>query len=210
MTNQTLRKFLGGLAAFCLASLPLAAVDVHLRGPVSGRLGRRPEDGRDRARGSRRGRGLVKFKDGQAAVEVEYKKLPAILFGADVTSYVVWAISRDGRAERFGELIVLDYLGSGNYRTGQKEFALMVTAEPYSLVLRPSELVCFTSLALPPKKGQSTQITFSGFVAPPAVGNPQIGSMKYTGSEPIQIVQAQHVLDQARAMGAGIRPGLDP
>ena len=93
----------------------------------------------------------VKFKDGQASVEVEYKKLPpAILFGGDVTSYVVWAVSRDGRAENLGELIVLDSSGSGNYRTGQKEFALMVTAEPYNLVLRPSELVCFTSAPLPP------------------------------------------------------------
>ena len=38
----------------------------------------------------------VKVKDGQADVEVEAKKLPpAILFGGDVTSYVVWAVSRD-------------------------------------------------------------------------------------------------------------------
>ncbi len=204
MTIRTFRKFLGGLAAFCLLSLPLAAVDM----PIS--VVQFPEGSGVDLKMAATARvapaeaeASVKFKDGQASVEVEYKKLPpAILFGADVTSYVVWAISRDGRAENLGELIVLDSSGSGNYRTGQKEFALMVTAEPYNLVLRPSELVCFTSLALPPKKGKSTQITFSGFVPPPAVGNPQIGSMKYTGSEPVEIVQAQHVLDQARAMGA--------
>ena len=205
MTNPAFRKFLGGLAAFCLLSLPLAAVDM----PIS--VVQFPEGSGVDLKMAATARvapaeaeASVKFKDGQAAVEVEYKKLPpAILFGADVTSYVVWAISRDGRAENLGELIVQGgSSGSGNYRTGQKEFALMVTAEPYNLVLRPSELVCFTSLALPPKKGQSTQITFSGFVPPPAVGNPQIGSMKYTGSEPVEIVQAQHVLDQARAMGA--------
>ncbi len=204
MTIKTVRKFLGGLAAFCIASLPLAAIDM----PIS--VIQFPEGSGVDVKMAATARvapaeaeAEVKFKDGQAAVEVEYKKLPpAILFGADVTSYVVWAISRDGRAENLGELIVQGSSGEGNYRTGQKEFALMVTAEPYNLVLRPSELVCFTSIPLPPKKGASTPITFSGFVPPPAVGNQQIGSMKYTGSEPVEIVQAQHVLDQARAMGA--------
>jgi outer membrane protein OmpA-like peptidoglycan-associated protein len=111
-------------------------------------------------------------------------------------------MSRDGNAENLGELIVLDSSGSGEYRTGQKEFALMVTAEPYNLVLKPSDLVCFTSIAPAPKKVKSTPINFSGFVAAPKIGNQQIGSMKYTGSEPIETVQAQHVLEQARAMGA--------
>ena len=145
----------------------------------------------------------VKYKDGQAAVEVDAKKLPpAILFGGDVTSYVVWAVARDGNAENLGELIIRDTSGSGKYRTGQKEFALLVTAEPYALVLKPSELVCFTSVAPPPNKVTSTPITYSGLAAAPRVDNLQIGNMRYTGQEPIEIVQAQHVLDQARAMGA--------
>ena len=84
----------------------------------------------------------VKFKNGQATVEVDYKKLPpATLFGGDVTSYVVWAVARDGRSENLGELIVRDPKGSAEYRTGQKEFGLLITAEPYPLVTRPSELV---------------------------------------------------------------------
>ena len=204
MIIQTSRKFLGGLAAFCLASLPLAAADM----PIS--VVQFPESSGIDLKMAATARvapaeaeASVKFKGGQASVEVEYKKLPpAILFGGDATSYVVWAISRDGNAENLGELIVLDSSGSGEYRTGQKEFALMVTAEPYNLVLKPSDLVCFTSIAPAPKKVKSTPITFSGFVPAPKIGNQQIGSMKYTGSEPIETVQAQHVLDQARAMGA--------
>ena len=202
--TRFISRSLATVAAALLAALPLAAIDM----PIS--VVQFPEGSGVDLKMAATARvapaeaeASVKFKDGQATVEVEYKKLPpAILFGADVTSYVVWAISRDGRAENLGELIVQGNSGEGNYRTGQKEFALMVTAEPYNLVLRPSELVCFTSIPLPPKKGTSTPITFSGFVPPPAVGNQQIGSMKYTGSEPVEIVQAQHVLDQARAMGA--------
>ena len=39
----------------------------------------------------------VRFKNGQAQVEVSYKNLPpAVLFSGDVTSYVVWVVARDG------------------------------------------------------------------------------------------------------------------
>jgi outer membrane protein OmpA-like peptidoglycan-associated protein len=145
----------------------------------------------------------VKYRDGQADVEVEAKKLPpAILFGGDVTAYVVWAVSRDGHAENLGELIVKDQKADSRYRTGQKEFALLVTAEPYTLVPRPSELVCFTSVPPKANKAPSTPITYTAFDPAPRVGNTQIGAMRYSGAEPIEIVQAQHLLDQAKAMGA--------
>ncbi len=146
----------------------------------------------------------VKIKDGQADVEVEAKKLPpAILFGGDVTSYVVWAISRDGQAENLGELIVKpNNKADMRYRTGQKEFGILITAEPYSLVLHPSDLVCFASAPPKPNKARSTPVTVTSLAPVTRVGNPQIGAMKYSGADPIELVQAQHVLDQARAMGA--------
>ena len=203
MTRFTTRH-LTALVALCLAALPLAAADVPLA------VVQFPEGTSIDLKMGATSRVVpaeadaeVKFKNGQADVEVDVKKLPpAILFGGDVTSYVVWAVSRDGNAENLGELIVKGTSGEGNYRTGQKEFALIVTAEPYPLVLKPSELLCFTSAAPAPKKAKSAPITFSGFVAAPRIGNQQIGAMRYTGTEPVEVVQAQHVLDQAKAMGA--------
>lgn len=145
----------------------------------------------------------VQFKNGQARVEISYKKLPpAILFSGDVTSYVVWAVTRDGATENLGELIVRKQSGDGEYRTGQKEFGLMITAEPYPMVLRPSELVVFTSVAPPPKKFKSTPVTLSAFAPAARLGNPTIGSMVYAGSEPIDLIQAQNVYQQAQQMGA--------
>ncbi len=146
----------------------------------------------------------VKVRDGQADVEVEAKKLPpAVLFGGDITSYVVWAVSRDGRAENLGELIVKpNNKADVKYRTGQKEFGLLVTAEPYPLVLRPSELVCFASAPPKPNKARSTPVTVTDLATLVRVGNPQVGGMNYHGADPIELVQAQHVLDQARAIGA--------
>ena len=203
--TRFISRSLAAVAAALLATLPLAAADMPIsviqfpeRSSIDLAMAATVRVAPARAEAS------VKFKDGQASVEVEYSKLPpAILFGGDVTSYVVWAIARDGHAENLGELIVLDSSsGSGQYRTGQKEFGLMITAEAYHLVLKPSDLVCFTSIAPAPKKAKSTPITYSGFVAAPKIGNQQIGSMKYAGSEPVELVQAQRVLDQAKAMGA--------
>jgi outer membrane protein OmpA-like peptidoglycan-associated protein len=145
----------------------------------------------------------VKFKSGQARIEIEYKNLPpAILFGGDVTSYVVWAVARDGKAENVGELAVRDPKGDGEFRSTLKEFGLLVTAETYPLVATPSDLVCFTSLAPPVKKARSTMVTVSGLAPAAAHGNEQIGGMRYSGTEPLQIVQAQAVLNLARHMGA--------
>jgi outer membrane protein OmpA-like peptidoglycan-associated protein len=141
----------------------------------------------------------VKFKSGQANVEIDYKNLPpAVLFAGDVTSYVVWAVGRDGTAENLGELIVHNPNGESEYRTGQKEFALLVTAEPFPLVLKPSDLVIFT----PAKKAKSVVVGLPGLSPGARRGNEQIGGMRYTGTEPLDLVQAQSVLAQAQQMGA--------
>jgi outer membrane protein OmpA-like peptidoglycan-associated protein len=204
MVTRAMPRLLTGLAILCLAALPAAAAEVQLsvvqfpeRSSIDLDMIATIRVAPAKAEAS------VKFKDGQAQVEIDAKNLPpAILFGGHVTSYAVWAVSRDGNAENLGELIVRNTSASGTYRTGQKEFALIVTAEPYSLVLQPSGLVCFLSVAPPPRKTKSTTIAFSGFVASPAVGNPQIGAMRYSGTQPVEMVQAQQVLDQAKLMGA--------
>jgi outer membrane protein OmpA-like peptidoglycan-associated protein len=145
----------------------------------------------------------VRYRNGQAEIEVSYKKLPpAVLFAGDITSYVVWVVARDGATENLGELIVRSQSGSGDYRTGQKEFGLMITAEPYPLVLKPSELIIFTSIAPPPKKAKSTPVTLSAFVPAARLGNPSIGSMVYSGKESLDLMQAQSVVQQAQEMGA--------
>ncbi len=51
-------------------------------------------------------RAEVTYKKGQGRIELSYDNLkPAILFGGDVTCYVLWAVSRDGHAENLGELL---------------------------------------------------------------------------------------------------------
>ena len=48
----------------------------------------------------------VHFKHGQSRIKLKYHDMkPAILFGGDVTSYVLWALTADGRATNLGEVI---------------------------------------------------------------------------------------------------------
>ena len=48
----------------------------------------------------------VMYKRGQARIDMYFTGMkPAILFGGDVTCYVVWAATRDGQAENLGELL---------------------------------------------------------------------------------------------------------
>ena len=90
----------------------------------------------------------VLYKRGQARIDLtfEYMK-PAILYGGDVTCYVLWAVTRDGNAENLGEMVTRKSSGRLQFSTGQKNFALMITAEAYYLVGRPSNLVVFSNTA---------------------------------------------------------------
>src|SRR5512143_2508046 len=84
----------------------------------------------------------VEFKGGQAQIEGSYEKMqPAILFAGNITSYSVSSITKDGTTENLGSLGVLSPKGRQKFSTGQKDFAMIVTAEPVSGTPQPSTLV---------------------------------------------------------------------
>jgi outer membrane protein OmpA-like peptidoglycan-associated protein len=148
----------------------------------------------------------VKYAAGQAKIEVSFKKMePAILFGGDISSYVVWAITRDGAVENLGEMIVdeSDASGSGTYQTPKKAFGLIVTAEPYYLVGRPSEIVIATSGAADRKKTQSASFAFSGFRTMLAKSDTTtIAGLTYRDKKPVSLVQAERAMAVAERTGA--------
>ncbi len=48
----------------------------------------------------------VDFREGQASASLKYRDMkPAILFGGDVTCYVLWAVTPDGTADNLGEAL---------------------------------------------------------------------------------------------------------
>jgi outer membrane protein OmpA-like peptidoglycan-associated protein len=146
----------------------------------------------------------VKIKEGQASIDLSFKRMaPALLFGGDVTSYVVWAVTRDGIVENLGELWVRDDSGSVSVRTGQKTFGLLVTAEAHPFVTKPSSLVIFTSQPAKSGYAKSSPVTVSALRPAPRYDEASIAGLKYRGREPVDLVQAAKVLAQAEALDAG-------
>ena len=90
-----------------------------------------------------RGLADVQSKQGAIHVDAELKHLqPASRFGPEYLTYVLWAISPEGRPVNLGE-VVLDGSGKSklNVTSDLQSFGLIVTAEPYFSVTQPSDVV---------------------------------------------------------------------
>ena len=92
---------------------------------------------------SARGEAKVESKRGALEIEVEFANLEKpTAFGSEYLTFVFWAISPEGRPVNLGEVLL-----GGNHRskldvtTDLQAFALIVTAEPYYAVRRPSNVV---------------------------------------------------------------------
>jgi len=89
------------------------------------------------------GKAKVRSKRGTMEVEATFGNLQnPTTFGAEYLTYVLWAISPDGRAVNLGEVLIGDNDRSKlTATTDLQAFALIVTAEPYFAVRQPSNVV---------------------------------------------------------------------
>jgi outer membrane protein OmpA-like peptidoglycan-associated protein len=89
------------------------------------------------------GEAKVEAKSGATTVEASTKGLaqPTTL-GTEFMTYVLWAVSTEGRTSNLGQ-VFLNKSGEGKLSatTQMQTFSLFVTAEPYSAVRQPSEMV---------------------------------------------------------------------
>jgi len=89
-----------------------------------------------------RGEAKVEGKKGYIEIEVEFKDLGSpTQFGTEYLTYVLWAISPEGRTVNLGELVVKDGKAKLNVTSDLQVFAMGVTAEPYFAVRLPSSVV---------------------------------------------------------------------
>ncbi|MCP4899016.1 MAG: OmpA family protein [bacterium] len=145
----------------------------------------------------------VKHREGHAEISVRFKNMkPAVLFGGDITSYVLWAISSDGDWENLGELWVRKANDKVELTSALKAFALIVTAEAYPLVSQPSELVLFTSMPGDDKRAISKPFTFSDLAPAPTTGMISIANVQWDSSEPMDLLQAEKAVELAQRVGA--------
>jgi outer membrane protein OmpA-like peptidoglycan-associated protein len=97
----------------------------------------------------------VNSKRGAIEVEAEFGNLQKpTTFGSEYLTYILWAISPEGRAMNLGEVLVG---GNGSSKlkvtTDLQAFALIVTAEPYYAVRQPSNVVVVENIIREDTKG---------------------------------------------------------
>jgi hypothetical protein len=93
------------------------------------------------------GQARVQKKQNRIEIAAEFDGLvDAMRFGPEYLTYVMWAISPDGRATNLGEFDVQHTKSTLSATVELETFGLIVTAEPYFAVSQPSDAVVMENL----------------------------------------------------------------
>jgi outer membrane protein OmpA-like peptidoglycan-associated protein len=142
----------------------------------------------------------VEDKKGLMSVDASFSKMSAAsLLGPEFLTYVVWAITPQGRASNLGELQLNGDKSKLNVTTRLPNFAMIVTAEPYFSVSAPSEMVVLQNAPRQGTKGATTPVTatllnrgtYSGAKLEPFSIDPKVPLAVYEARNAIRIAQVE-------------------
>src|SRR5437016_1307682 len=151
----------------------------------------------------------VEGQKGYMEIKTEMKDLqPATRFGPEFLTYVLWAITPEGRPVNLGEVILNDSgRGTLNVTTELQAFGMIVTAEPYFGVTQPSDVVVLENFVRPETKGIVEQVNAKfellqrgqyAVNVPPAELKPILLEKK----RPLDLYEAENAVRIARWAGA--------
>src|SRR5438105_15364692 len=102
-----------------------------------------------------RGEARVESRTGRLEINAKLSGMqPANRFGLEYLTYVLWAVTPEGRANNLGEIVLNDGRSELHATTDLQAFGLIVTAEPYFAVTQPSELVVAQNIIRPDTRGR--------------------------------------------------------
>ena len=163
-----------------------------------------------------KGQAIVESKAGRTEVDARFEHLgPPTRYGREYLTYVLWAITPEGHAKNLGEVLA-GHSDKAHLQvtTDLQSFGLIVSAEPYSAVRQPSDVVVLENQVRPDTIGSTEPIqakyellprgayTYNVPVDAQAVeGNgPKLSMSDY--QQVVEIYQAQNALAIARSAGA--------
>ncbi|HEY6939095.1 MAG TPA: OmpA family protein, partial [Terriglobales bacterium] len=89
-----------------------------------------------------KGKAKVDSKSGRLQIDAQFERMmPATKFGPEYLTYVLWAITPEGRPVNLGEVLLDNGHAKLDVTTDLQAFGMIVTAEPYFAVTYPSNLV---------------------------------------------------------------------
>jgi outer membrane protein OmpA-like peptidoglycan-associated protein len=155
------------------------------------------------------GKGKVDSKAGRLEINAEFNHMqPAGKFGPQYLTFVLWAITPEGRSVNLGE-VVPNNEGKTSLQvtTDLQAFGMIVTAEPYFAVIRPSHLVVIENIIRYETKGFEQPIDarfdmLEGGQYTVDVPADQLPSAKADPKTPLDLLEARNAVAIARAAGA--------
>ena len=152
------------------------------------------------------GEAKVEAKPGVTAVECNIQALtPATQLGAEFLTYVLWAVSPEGRAINLGE-VQSDNNGRGKLKatTQLQSFSLFLTAEPYAAVRLPSEMLVLENELRKNTKGKVFVVNDYKLMKRSQyqkLGNPLALSLDLK-NVPLEMYEARNSVEIAKSRGA--------
>jgi len=96
-----------------------------------------------------KGEAKVTSERGGITIDAKFEGLtPANGFGPEYLTYVLWAITPDGRPSNLGEILPSGKKNNITVTTSLQSFGMIVTAEPYFSVSQPSDVVVLQNVVL--------------------------------------------------------------
>jgi outer membrane protein OmpA-like peptidoglycan-associated protein len=163
------------------------------------------------------GEATVESKKGRIEIDSKFDHLEAPhRFGREYLIYVLWAITPEGRALNLGEVVPgRSDKADLHVTTDLQAFGLMVTAEPYFSVSRPSDVVVLENSVRPDTIGGIEQVSAKYELLPRGqyiynvqpsdirsadANTPKVSMDQYEAL--IELYQAQNAVQIARSLGA--------
>jgi outer membrane protein OmpA-like peptidoglycan-associated protein len=152
------------------------------------------------------GEAKVESKKGYIEIEVEFRDMTeATQFGAEYLTYVLWAITPEGRTSNLGEILRGDGTsGKLNVTTELQAFGLLVTAEPYFAVSRPSDVVVMENVVRADTVGKIELIDAKYELLERGQYEhlSNVLDLKVNGKMPLELYEARNAVNIARKSGA--------
>ena len=155
-----------------------------------------------------RGEARVQSKQGNIAIEAEFRGLqPATTYGPEYLTYVMWAVTPEGRTSNLGEVLLNGTNSKLNVTTELQSFGLIVTAEPYFAVTQPSDVVVIDNVIRPDTRGTIEQVDAKYELMKKGqytlnVNPAEIKPVRLDRKTPLELYEARNAVQIARWTGA--------
>jgi outer membrane protein OmpA-like peptidoglycan-associated protein len=157
-----------------------------------------------------RGEAKVTSERGGITIDAKFEGLTAANgFGKEYLTYVLWAISTDGRAQNLGEVLPAGTKNNIHVTTALQSFGMIVTAEPYFSVSQPSDMVVVQNVIQNDKTvGVLEKVSANYFLLPRGAYAETAGSHTVTNPigrnehSPLELYEADNAVRIAQQTGA--------